>query len=120
MIATAIVCGPTMCGIGAISTGVAFHSAPWAIQRLLGDRTRAVLYLGHTHLRRGDRKTSVASNSASPPGFLCFQALGTACCLRDLAWHPNQHVLALAGYGADSPILLYYSEATAGNQTEVM
>lgn len=60
------------------------------------------------------------AHSASSPGFVRFQAFGTACCLRDLAWHPNQHVLALAGYGPDSPILLYYSEATADNQTEVM
>lgn len=41
------------------------------------------------------------------------QSLGTACCLRDVAWHPHQHVLALAGYGQDAPVLLYCGEARA-------
>ena len=49
----------------------------------------------------------------APPN---YQSLGTACCLRDVAWHPYQHVLALAGYGQDAPVLLYCGEARADKQ----
>lgn len=48
------------------------------------------------------------------------QTLGTACCLRDVAWHPHQHVLALAGYGQDTPVLLYFGEARADKHTKVV
>ncbi|CAM9948052.1 unnamed protein product [Discosporangium mesarthrocarpum] len=36
-----------------------------------------------------------------------LQVLGMACALRDVAWHPSQHVIAMAGYGQDAPVLLY-------------
>lgn len=49
---------------------------------------------------------------------LFTKSLGTACCLRDVAWHPHQHVLALAGYGEDAPVLLYCGEARAEKQNE--
>eukprot|EP00903_Cladosiphon_okamuranus_P011632 g10941.t1 len=45
-----------------------------------------------------------------------LQSLGTACCLRNVAWHPRQHVLALSGYGQDAPVLLYCGEARADKQ----
>ncbi|CAM9214402.1 unnamed protein product, partial [Sphacelaria rigidula] len=47
-----------------------------------------------------------------------LQTLGTACSLRDVVWHPHQHVLALAGYGPDAPVLLYYGEARADKQAK--
>ncbi|CAM9451788.1 unnamed protein product [Ectocarpus sp. 6 AP-2014] len=47
-----------------------------------------------------------------------LQTLGTACCLRGVAWHPNQHVVALAGYGQDAPVLLYCGEARADKQAK--
>lgn len=56
------------------------------------------------------------------PACLCFcthQTLGTACCLRGVAWHPNQHVVALAGYGQDAPVLLYCGEARTDKQAKV-
>lgn len=56
------------------------------------------------------------------PACRCFctrQTLGTACCLRGVAWHPNQHVVALAGYGQDAPVLLYCGEARADKQAKV-
>lgn len=54
-----------------------------------------------------------------PLSFLSRQTLGTACCLRDVAWHPHQHVLALAGYGQDAPVLLYCGEARADKPAKV-
>ncbi|CAM9378289.1 unnamed protein product [Ectocarpus fasciculatus] len=47
-----------------------------------------------------------------------LQTLGTACCLRGVAWHPNQHVVALAGHGQDAPVLLYCGEARADKQAK--
>lgn len=47
------------------------------------------------------------------------KALGTACPLRDVAWHPHQHVLALAGFGPDAPVLLYCGETRPDNQAKV-
>lgn len=66
----------------------------------------------------------VLSDTPPPPSTRCIspvipKTLGTACSLRDVAWHPHQHVLALAGYGQDAPILLYCGEARADKQGKV-
>ncbi len=34
--------------------------------------------------------------------------------LRAVAWHPTQHVVALAGMGTDAAVLLYCAEKTKG------
>lgn len=46
------------------------------------------------------------------------RALGFTEPLVDVAWHPRQHVLAMAAYGENMPVLLYYSEKGDGDDEE--
>ncbi|CAM9320662.1 unnamed protein product, partial [Chrysoparadoxa australica] len=45
-----------------------------------------------------------------------FRSLALNTQLRDIAWHPHEHMVALAGYGEDAPVLIYYAESRSGHK----
>lgn len=53
------------------------------------------------------RRVSDSLSSLSFPEALC-----------DVAWHPTQHVIAIAAYGENMPVLMYYAEHSEADHAE--